>query len=51
MKTTKVKDFDAVAFMRHQRDELTKKLSKMTSEEILAYFKEQSTNNPLRPSA
>jgi hypothetical protein len=34
MKTTE-KTFDAVKFMREQRDRLTKKLAKMTKEEIL----------------
>lgn len=38
MKTTKRK-FDAVKFMRQQREKLSKRLSKMTKEEILEYFK------------
>lgn len=40
MKTTE-KKFDAVEFMRQQRDELSKKLGKMTKEEILQYFLNQ----------
>jgi len=38
MKTTTKKIFDAVNFMREQRDRLSKILSKMTKEEILEYF-------------
>ena len=41
MKTTD-KKFDAVAFMREQRDQLSKKLAKMSKEEILSYFKRGS---------
>lgn len=50
MKTTE-KTFDAVKFMRQQRDKLSKKLSKMTKEEILEYFEKQKTQNTLKPSA
>ena len=38
MKTTE-KKFDAVKFMRQQREKLSEDLSKMTKEEILEYFK------------
>jgi hypothetical protein len=31
--------FDAVKFMREQQDKSSKKLSKMTSAEIIEYFK------------
>jgi len=50
MKTTE-KKFDAVNFMREQRDNLSKKLSKMTKEEILAYFKRRKTELTIKPSA
>jgi hypothetical protein len=40
MKTTE-KTFDAVKFMRQQRDKLSEKLSKMTKKEILEYFKKR----------
>ena len=40
MKTIE-KQFDAVHFMRQQRDQLSEKLVKMTKEEIVAYFKRQ----------
>ena len=39
MKTTAKKTFDAVKFMRDQREKLSEKLSKMTKEEIVEYFK------------
>lgn len=50
MKTTE-KTFDAVKFMRQQRDELSEKLSKMTKEEILEYFKKRKTQTTVKPSA
>lgn len=50
MKTTK-KTFDAVKFMRQQRDELSEKLSKMTKEEILEYFKKRKTKTTIKPCA
>jgi hypothetical protein len=50
MKTTE-KTFDAVKFMRHQRDKLSEKLSKMTKEEILEYFKKRNTQTKIKPCA
>ncbi|MFZ4475056.1 MAG: hypothetical protein ACOYPR_07685 [Saprospiraceae bacterium] len=50
MKTTE-KTFDAVKFMRQQRDKLSEKLSKMTKEEILEYFKKRKTQMTIKPSA
>jgi hypothetical protein len=50
MKTTE-KTFDAVKFMRQQRDELSKKLSKMTKEEILNYFKKRKKQTTIKPCA
>jgi hypothetical protein len=50
MKTTE-KTFDAVKFMRQQRDKLSEKLSKMTKEEILEYFKTRKTQTLIKPSA
>jgi len=41
MKTSKDKDFDAVEYMRKQRRILSKKLLKMTREEIVEYFKKR----------
>jgi len=50
MKTTK-KKFDAVKYMRQQRENLTEKLSKMTKEEIFDYFKKQKIQATVKPSA
>jgi len=51
MKTTIEKTFDAVKFMREQRDKLSSKLSKMTKEEIVEYFKRKNLENSTKPSA
>ena len=51
MKTTIKKTFDAVNYMREQRDKLSEKLSKMTKEEIVEYFKLKTLENPVKPSA
>ncbi len=48
MKTTE-KQFDAVKFMRQQRDKLSEKLSKMSKSEILEYFKNIKTETAVRP--
>ena len=50
MKTTE-KTFDAVKFMRNERDKLSEKLSKMTKEEILEYFKKRKEQTKIKPSA
>jgi hypothetical protein len=50
MKTTE-KTFDAVKFMRQQRDKLSEKLSKMTKDEILEYFKKRKTQTTIKPCA
>ena len=50
MKTIK-KTFDAVKFMRQQRDKLSEKLSKMTKEEILEYFKHRKSGANVKPCA
>ena len=51
MKTTTEKTFDAVKFMREQRDKLSEKLSKMTKEEIVEYFKRRKLENSTKPGA
>ncbi len=51
METTSKKTFDAVKFMRDQRDKLSEKLSKMTKEEIVEYFKKKKLENSTKPSA
>ena len=48
MKTTK-KTFDAVEFMRQQRDKFSEKLANMTKEEILEYFKNRKTTTTISP--
>ena len=50
MKTTE-KTFDAVKFMRQQRDKLSGKLAKMTKEEILEYFRKRKTKMSIKPCA
>jgi S-adenosylmethionine:diacylglycerol 3-amino-3-carboxypropyl transferase len=50
MKTTK-ETFDAVKFMRQQRDKLSEKLAKMTKEEILEYFRKRKAEMTIKPSA
>jgi hypothetical protein len=50
MKTTE-KKFDAVNFMRQQRDKLSEKLSKMSKEEILDYFKKRKAQTTVKPCA
>ena len=48
MKTIE-KQFDAVNYMRQQRDKLSEKLSKMTKAEILEYFKNRKAQTSIRP--
>jgi c-di-AMP phosphodiesterase-like protein len=51
MKTTTKKTFDAVKFMREQREKLSKRLSKMTKDEIVEYFRRKKLENSTKPSA
>jgi len=51
MKTTTDKKFDAVKYMREQRQKLSAKLSGMTKEEIVAYFRSKKMQNTIKPSA
>lgn len=51
MKIKTKKDFDAVQFMREQRDKMSAELSEMTKEEIIAYFKKIRTESRIKPSA
>jgi hypothetical protein len=50
MKTSE-KEFDAIKFMRQQRDKLSEKLSKMNNKEILEYFKNQKSEKAVKPCA
>lgn len=38
----KKKTFDAVRFMRKQRDRISKEIMELSPDEIVAYFKEQA---------
>ncbi|MBX2931920.1 MAG: hypothetical protein KF781_08255 [Chitinophagaceae bacterium] len=49
--TTTEKQFDAVKFMRQQRDKLSIKLAKMTKAEIVAYFKKRKLETKTKPCA
>ncbi len=51
MEITTKKTFDAVEFMREQRKRLSEKLSKMTKEEIIEYFRKKKFENSVKPSA
>lgn len=52
MKTRMDKKFDTVKMAREIKDKLDAKLSKMTTEEIVAYFAEQRMKvNRVKPSA
>lgn len=50
MKTTE-KTFDALEYMRQQRNKLSEKLSKMTKEEILEYFRKRKAQTTIAPCA
>lgn len=50
MKTNK-KDFDAVKFMREQRDTLNEKLTGMSNAEIIAYFEKRKSETKAKPCA
>ncbi len=45
------KTFDAVKYMRQQRDKLSEKLAEMTNEEVLEYFKKRKKETTTKPSA
>ena len=51
MKTMTEKQFDAVKFMRQQREKLSQKLSKMTKAEIVEYFKKRKLDAKTKPLA
>ena len=50
MKTIE-KQFDAVNYMRQQREKLSDKLSKMTKAEIVEYFKKKKSESQIKPCA
>jgi len=51
MKTETQKQFDAVGYMRQQRDVLSRKLAKMTSKEIIEYFAKKRKLQGVKPSS
>jgi len=51
LKTTTDKKFDAVKYMREQRQQLSEKLIGMTKEEVVAYFRKKRLENTAKPSA
>jgi len=51
METKTKKEFDAVKFARDQKDKLSEVLSKMSKEEIVAYFKKIRIESRIKPSA
>lgn len=51
METKTNKDFDAVQFAREQKEKLSEMLSKMTKEEIIAYFKKVRLESRVKPNA
>jgi hypothetical protein len=50
MKTIE-KQFDAVKFMRQQRDKMSDKLSKMTKAEVIEYFRRRKGEMTVKPGA
>lgn len=50
METKTEKEFDAVRFMRKQRNLLSEKLSGMTTTEIVEYFKKKQSTSNVKPS-
>jgi hypothetical protein len=51
MKTTTEKQFDAVKYMRQQREKLSEKLAKMTKSEIVEYFRKRKLETQTKPCA
>ena len=43
------KTFDAILFMRQQRNRLSEMLSKMTKEEIVEYFRKKALETTIKP--
>ncbi|EFK57131.1 hypothetical protein ACFU8T_07300 [Sphingobacterium spiritivorum] len=50
MKTIE-KQFDAVKYMREQREQLSDKLSKMSKAEIIKYFRKKKSESKIKPDA
>jgi hypothetical protein len=50
MKTANQKPIDAMDIMLEQREQLSEKLSKMSKEEIVDYFRKKEPENPTMPA-
>jgi hypothetical protein len=51
MKTMTEKQFDAVKFMRQQREKLSGEMSKLSKAEIVEYFKQKKLRALTKPGA
>lgn len=51
MKTTTEKQFDAVKYMRQQREKLSEKLAKMSKAEIVEYFRKRKLETQTKTCA
>ena len=49
--TTTEKQFDAVKYMRQEREKLNQKLLNMSKSEILSYFRDKKLCSKVKPSA
>lgn len=47
----KEKTFDAVKFMRDQRDRISKEISNLSAEEIIRYFDTSKAGERIKPSS
>lgn len=50
METIRKKDFDAVKFMRQQRDRISRETADMTYEQLKAYLKKNRPSERILPS-
>ena len=48
---TTTKEFDAVKFMRHQRERILNEISSLSPDEIIEYFKKNQPKERVKPSA
>jgi len=50
MKTSTKKDFDAVSFMRHERDKISSEIADLNYEQLKKYFERKRSKNRIVPS-
>ena len=48
-KELKIKDFDAVLFMRNARDKISKDIANLSNTQILEYFKKNTPKKRILP--